>query len=230
MRPSPAGAGSGAVTGCAVNAWLKAHAPTSASHRQYGHTVSFASCRCRSRDQGPPVFHSGVDHEGRSAGRNGIALVRIDAPGRGTGNRLALGVGPLEGSAAPCVDSNPQVSLVPRTPRGTRVYGRARHADVEDGKRHDGRVARCDVPSRTGGRQTGELDREREVMRIRHLAGLEHHAPAACALVPASHLRCGTRISKLSGSIGHPFPCTHGYVMRTARWTTGVGGVLLAAA
>lgn len=99
-------------------------------HTPYGHMVSFASCRCRSRDQGPPVFHSGVDHEGRRAGRNGIALVRIDAPGRG-----------------------------------------ARHADVEDGKRHDRRVARCAVPSRTGGRQTGELDREREVMRVRHLTG-----------------------------------------------------------
>jgi hypothetical protein len=42
-----------------------------------------------------------------------IAFLRIDQPGRCASNRLTLGVGPIERGAAPGLDIDSEVALVP---------------------------------------------------------------------------------------------------------------------
>src|SRR5712691_7077344 len=64
-------------------------------------------------DQGVDVFHSVVDHKESRARSKLITFLRSDEPGSCACNRLALGVGPIEGSSAPDLDIDSQVPLVP---------------------------------------------------------------------------------------------------------------------
>ena len=66
----------------------------------------------QSPHQGVEVFHRVVDHEGSRARRVMIALLWIDQPGSGAGNRVARGVGPIEGGATPFLDIDSEVWLV----------------------------------------------------------------------------------------------------------------------
>lgn len=73
-------------------------------------------------DQGVKVVHTVVDHEGSRARSKLIALLWMDGPGSRAGNRLALGVSPGEGRAAPDLDIDSQVPLVPGL-QGWSVFG-----------------------------------------------------------------------------------------------------------
>src|SRR5436190_704333 len=74
------------------------------------HVAAFLAQRLKQPRQ---VFDAIVDHEGRLARGEGFAIRREERPdGRSLG-RVAFGVGPGEGRAAPVLDVDPEVPLVP---------------------------------------------------------------------------------------------------------------------
>ncbi len=59
------------------------------------------------------IFDSIVDHEGRLARSEVLAVRRTDRPGRSALGRVAFGVRPLEGCSTPGLNVDPEVLLVP---------------------------------------------------------------------------------------------------------------------
>src|SRR6266550_5184900 len=64
-------------------------------------------------DQGVEIVHPVVDHESCSAGRKLVTLRRSNIPGGCSGNRLTITIGPVERRAAPLLDIDSEVLLVP---------------------------------------------------------------------------------------------------------------------
>ena len=64
-------------------------------------------------DQGVEIVHPVVDHEWCSAGRKLLAFRLGDQPGGCSGNRLTFTVAPGERRAAPILDIDSEVPLVP---------------------------------------------------------------------------------------------------------------------
>src|SRR5215210_5570725 len=59
------------------------------------------------------IFDSIVDHEGRLARSEVLAVRWTDRPGRSSLGRVAFGVGPVEGCSTPGLNVDPEVLLVP---------------------------------------------------------------------------------------------------------------------
>ena len=64
-------------------------------------------------DQSVKVFYSVVDHEGCGAGSKVVAFCRVDRPYGCSSNRITLSVSPGERRAAPFLDIDSQVPLIP---------------------------------------------------------------------------------------------------------------------
>src|SRR6185503_3636379 len=73
-----------------------------------------------------------VDHEGRLAGSEVVAVGWADRPGRGALGRVALGVRPLEGRSAPVLNVDSEVLLVPIAQRLRILGGQEDAADACD--------------------------------------------------------------------------------------------------
>src|SRR5438128_9218680 len=68
------------------------------------------------------IFDSIVDHEGRFARSEVVAVRWTDRPGRSSFGRVAFGVSPVEGCSAPVLNVDPEVLLVPIAQR-LRILG-----------------------------------------------------------------------------------------------------------
>src|SRR5436190_17717827 len=64
-------------------------------------------------DQGVEILHPVIDHESCGAGREVVGLRRANGPDGGSGNRLAFSVGPAKSRAAPILDVDAEMPLVP---------------------------------------------------------------------------------------------------------------------
>src|SRR5947199_4968062 len=68
------------------------------------------------------IFDSIVDHEGRLARSEVLAVRWTDRPGRSSLGRIAFGVSPVEGCSTPGLNVDPEVLLVPIAER-LRILG-----------------------------------------------------------------------------------------------------------
>src|SRR5439155_15037426 len=84
-----------------------------------------------------------VDHEGRLAGSEVVAVRWTDRPGRSSLGRVAFGVSPVEGCSTPGLNVDPEVLLVPIAER-LGILGA--HEDAANASDSSHSNLRCSVP------------------------------------------------------------------------------------
>src|SRR4051794_25718781 len=84
------------------------------------------------RDQSVEVFNAVVDHERGCAWGELLRFLRSDQPRGRAACRLAIRAGPVEGGAAPCLDVDAEMLLVPGLQRGCILRLEKDSADASD--------------------------------------------------------------------------------------------------